>query len=64
MEHYTNTSLETAVRKIIQLAIEVGYDTPDEGYIDEDTLVAMMLAAISVNQDKRKYSLSCKPFPH
>lgn len=59
MEHYTNTFLETAVRKIIQLAIEVGYDTPDEGYIDEDTL-----AAISVNQDKRKYSLSCKPFPH
>ena len=45
-------SLKTAVRKIIQIAIEVGYNDPDEGYVDEDTLVAMMVAAIEANQGK------------
>lgn len=49
-EDMVTYSLQTAVRKIIQLAIEVGYNDPDEGYVDEDTLVAMMLAAIEVNQ--------------
>lgn len=44
------SSLEKAIQKIIELAIEVGYDDVNvEDYIDKKTLVAMAMAAIRVN---------------
>ena len=43
-------SLEKAIEKIIEIAIEVGYDEKDAGdYINKETLVAMAMAAIEAN---------------
>lgn len=43
-------SLEKAIEKIIEMAIEIGYEEKNaEGYIDKDTLVAMAMAAVRQN---------------
>lgn len=44
------SSLEKAIEKIIEIAIEIGYDEKDvEDYIDKETLVAMAMAAVRQN---------------
>lgn len=44
------SSLEKAITKIIEIAIEVGYDEENaEDYINKETLVAMAMGAIAAN---------------